>query len=164
MRLAGGVLLVAAGVLAGLCAAYETTHKAKILYSLLTALETVRAELVTCLTAFPEIFARLAQIQGTVGMFFGEVGMSEEKLLRERWEEALRRHLYMLPGDSLDTLYRLGTQLGHSMADEQLRFLEEAVRQLQRQYEREERQAQERGVLYRRICPAVAAAVALMLI
>lgn len=156
--------MAAAGMLAGIYAARETACTAKTLYIMMSALETILAELVTCLTPFPEIFARLAEIQGTVGAFFGEVCGNEDETLLVRWENALHRHLSTLPGDSLDTLYRLGIQLGHSMADEQQRFLEEAIRRLQTQYEREARQAQERGALYRRIFPAVAAAIAVMLI
>jgi len=156
-------MLAGAGILVGMYAARETCSTAKILYSIMTALETVSAELTTCLTSFPEVFARLSKMKGAVGAFFTALGENEEETLEIRWNSCLKRHLSVLPGDSMDTLQRLGGLLGHSMADEQQRFLEDAVRQLQGQYERELRQALERGRLYRRICPAVAAALAILL-
>lgn len=163
IHLAGAVLLIGGGLLAGIMAEKEIKRKVKMLYSTIAALNEIRGEIAGCQTPLKEIFYRLSQQPGEQGRFFAALESTDEKPLRVRWEESVNRHLTKLSSESRDVLLNLGTGLGQSLAEEQIRLLEEALHRLEDIYTREAEQARSTAKLWKRICPGIAAAAAILL-
>ena len=163
MRLTGAALVAAAGLLAGLMQAGRLRDRARRREELCRMLDMLEFELERFRTPLPALFKKLAeQMEGDAGLFCGQVaeGLGARQDLASIWKDALRA----LPAEDRRILAPLGGILGRYGAEEQLRALAAAARDMERARDEARDEAREKGRLWVGLSAAGAAALAVLLI
>ena len=131
-RFFGGILLLAAAVLAGTQAASSLRTRALQLHGIVDGLEVLRAE-ISALVPLSEALFRACGSGGCSEKFFRAVAQrmeSENRIFFELWNEELIG--LPLQRRALISLQVLGAQLGRYDAETQTRALDRCIQELKR--------------------------------
>ena len=164
MRVIGGLLLTAAGLLAGLLQAAHLRETARRREELCRMLDMMEFELERFRTPLPALFGKLReQMAGDAGDFCRTVSAGFEAGegydLAGIWERALK----VLPPPERGILRPLGAVLGRYGTEEQLRALAVCARDMERARDEARDEAREKGRLCVGLSAAGAAAMAVLL-
>lgn len=165
MRLTGALLLVLAGLLAGLGAAGEMKKTVCRREELCLLLERVAYELERFRTPLPELFSALARHEeGAARALCRGVESRISELGRVSFEEIWRDGIAFLPPEERHILAGLGSVLGRYGAEQQLPALASCRRDMETALGKARARASELGRVYIGLCTGGGVLAAVLLI
>ncbi len=164
----GAVLILLCGALIGMRMADGLKRRCTVLQAFLDALRRMQAEITLRLTPIPDLLYQMAEdAPEPLRPLFAaawERYKLERRPLAQTWAAALEDAQLPLSPEAAEILRSLGQALGAYEAQEQARMLSYSAQRLQQCLEQAQAESATRGRLWRRLCPAMAAVVAILLL